>query len=296
MAAAHPKLLREAAVSSSRHQSEHIDELAERPPTDSSKDTISRLLGSMLDVVAPVPTLSPIRLATASGEVAERLMTAIALGEYLPGSRLPAERELASVMSVSRTAVREALAQLEGVGLIEVRRGRTGGAYVLASWTTASASAVRHTLLPRWDEFEHLLDLRALIDDLVGRVAAERATPQQCDAIEAALKAYRIATDRTEEQTIDAAFHGRILIATNNPQLIRLSRTLLASTSLALPHEPWGPKKGLGREEYARALADHEAIYAAIRNRDPDSAGRLSRAHFGITIETFRAVAARSQT
>lgn len=258
-------------------------------------NSIAQYLQDILDDAAPTPTLGPVRLATASGEVADRIVTAIALGEYLPGHRLPPERKLAAAMGVSRPSVREALARLDGSGILDIRRGRSGGAYVRSRWGAASAGAIRNALLPRWHEFEQLLDLRSLIDDIVGRVAAERATPEQRKKIGRALERYRQATDPADEQAADAAFHGAILAATGNPQLGQLSRSLLAGTSIAIPFEPWPPEDGLDRAGYLRALSDHEAIYQAIRDRDQDKAGRLSRSHFQITAEAFRDVLARAQ-
>ena len=89
--------------------------------------------------------LLPLRRGTAVDEVTDRLLTAVALGAYVPGERLPVERELCAILAVSRSTVRQALARLRAAGVVEVRRGRTGGAYVTSSWTAASAGAVRRT-------------------------------------------------------------------------------------------------------------------------------------------------------
>src|SRR6195952_4778562 len=76
-------------------------------------------------------------------EITDRLVTAIAIGEYLPGARLPVERELATALGVGRMTVRAALARLVERGLLETRRGRGGGAYVVDHWAPASPDAVR---------------------------------------------------------------------------------------------------------------------------------------------------------
>jgi len=68
--------------------------------------------------------LAPITLRTAGERIAERLVTAIALGEFIPGQRLPAERDLAAMLEVSRTTVREALQRLQAAGYVTARRGR----------------------------------------------------------------------------------------------------------------------------------------------------------------------------
>ena len=70
--------------------------------------------------------LAPITLRTAGERIAERFVTAIALGEFVPGQRLPPERELAAMLEVSRTTVREALQRLQAAGYVTARRGRGG--------------------------------------------------------------------------------------------------------------------------------------------------------------------------
>ena len=76
---------------------------------------------------------APLRLRNAGELIAERLVTAIALGVFVPGQRLPAEREMAASLGVSRTTVREAISRLAATGQVEVRRGRQGGAFVTAA-------------------------------------------------------------------------------------------------------------------------------------------------------------------
>ena len=76
--------------------------------------------------------LAPVHLRNAGEHVADRLVTAIALGEYITGQRLPSERELAALLAVNRASVREALHRLAEAGYVEIRRGRHGGAFVQA--------------------------------------------------------------------------------------------------------------------------------------------------------------------
>src|SRR5277367_4751564 len=76
--------------------------------------------------------LTPITLRTAGERIAERIVTAIALGEFVPEQRLPTERELATMLEVSRTTVREALQRLQASGYVRTRRGRGGGTFIAA--------------------------------------------------------------------------------------------------------------------------------------------------------------------
>ncbi|MGL5811398.1 MAG: FadR/GntR family transcriptional regulator, partial [Nocardioides sp.] len=74
--------------------------------------------------------LRPVRGHHAFEACVERLGTAIRLGVFPPGSSLPTERELADRLGVSRATLREAMAALREAGLVETRRGRTGGTVV----------------------------------------------------------------------------------------------------------------------------------------------------------------------
>ena len=85
--------------------------------------------------------LAPVHLRNAGEHVADRLVTAIALGEYVTGQRLPSERELATMLAVNRASVREALHRLAETGYVEIRRGRHGGAFVQAAWGPSPSAA-----------------------------------------------------------------------------------------------------------------------------------------------------------
>ncbi|MER5428529.1 FCD domain-containing protein [Streptomyces sp. NPDC002588] len=248
----------------------------------------------MLDRVllggAPSPELRPVRVASAVDEVSDRLLTAIAVGDFLPGQRLPAERELTILLKVSRPTVREAIGRLQAVGVVEIRRGRNGGAYVRDSWTESSAAAVRHTLLPRWTEFEQLFDLRGLVEGMVAATAARRRRPHDLEAMREALAAYLSARTPRDEQTADSAFHHAVCAATGNPQIVTLSRDLLARISLGFPVEPWGKGE---RTHFHQGSADHKALYEAIAAGEPERAEEIARDHFTISAQMIRDVLER---
>lgn len=238
----------------------------------------------------PASALRPVRVTSAVDEVADRLLTAIAVGDFLPGERLPAERELTTLLHVSRPTVREAVARLQALGVIEIRRGRNGGAYVRDSWTESTAAAVRHTLLPRWEEFEQLFDLRSLVEGMVAATAARRRGPKDLDPMRDALNAYLSARTPRDEQAADSAFHRAVCAATGNPQIVLLSRDLLARISLGFPVEPWGKGE---RTHFHRGSHDHRALYEAIAAGEPERAEEIARRHFMISAEMIRDVLAR---
>ncbi len=122
---------------------------------------------------------------TTGERIAERFVTAIALGQFVPGQRLPTERELAAMLSVSRATVREAIARLAEAGYVTVRRGRSGGTFVTDGWGPDSDEMIRRTLGGEWQEVESLLDFRQVIEQQIARTAALRRTDTDVKAIEA---------------------------------------------------------------------------------------------------------------
>lgn len=225
----------------------------------------------------------------ASQQVADRLCTAITLGEFLPGHRLPPERELAEMLDIGRPTVREAFGRLEGLGLVEIRRGRTGGAWVLPfEWPRVQA-AVRRTLLPAWAEFEVLFDFRTLVERLVAETAAERHTDDDRTIVRAALAAYEAAGDSREaSRAADERLHRAIAKATQNRYLAGLSMELRLKVSLGFQSEPYTPAL---RE---RALEQHPLLVAAVLERRAEDAARLAAEHFGLTETMYRELFARA--
>jgi GntR family transcriptional regulator, transcriptional repressor for pyruvate dehydrogenase complex len=242
-------------------------------------DTVERVAG----VIADTPTaLEPVRLPSAGEHIAERVVTAIALGEFVPGQRLPSERDLAAMLGVSRTTVREAIQRLAAAGHVDVRRGRTGGAYVKEAWTPGSAEMIRRTLLPRWDSFEALFDLRELLEPLIARTAAERRSEEDVRTMSAALDAYRAASDREQSRAADQALHVAVARAAHNPYLVALSARVRREISLGFGAEPYSA------EIRARAIQTHAALVRAIAARQPARAARVAGDHFRLTEDRLR--------
>ncbi len=114
----------------------------------------------------------PVRAGNAFEETVERLLSAIRLGVVPPGERLPAERELAATLKVSRVTVREALRALCEAGYVASRRGRYGGTFVLPSESRAERDPVRRLDVA---EIHDVLTLRAALE--VGAAEAAAGAP-----------------------------------------------------------------------------------------------------------------------
>ncbi|MGY4709887.1 FadR/GntR family transcriptional regulator [Mycolicibacterium sp. CBM1] len=224
------------------------------------------LLGQQLD--------SPSRV----DEITDRLVTAIAIGEYLPGARLPVERELASSLGVGRMTVRAALARLVERGLLETRRGRGGGSYVLDQWPESSTDAVGRTLSMRLGELQNRCDAVCRLQGVVARAAAESRTEADLALMRSRLDAYREASTGLPAQQADSRFHLAIMDAAHNDVLKQLLLDLKATVSIGSPAHLWGEPTTMRTME-VRALHDHEEMLAAIAAGRGDEADALAREH-----------------
>jgi len=215
-------------------------------------------------------------------QVVDRLVTAVALGVYVPGQRLPSERELSEMLGVSRTGVREALHRMGEAGYIQVRRGRHGGSFVLSGWGPGSAEMIGRHLLPNWDRFEALFDARRIIEPMIARTAAERRTRADVKRIRTALESYRAATDREESRRADEQLHRSVGEATHNPVLLGISTQIRSRVSLNLGAEPYSARV---REQAAH---QHEELADAIDDGDAERAAAIAAEHFVLTEKMIR--------
>jgi DNA-binding FadR family transcriptional regulator len=239
-------------------------------------------------MTARLPTLlEPLELRSASQHIADRLVTAIALGEFVPGQRLPTERALAAMLGVSRKTIREGLHALAGDGYVEIQRGRSGGAVVRESWLPASADSVRRTLGETWTSLEWLFDLRHLVEPLIAQTASERRRPEDVRRIQQALADYRGAPDREASRAADAALHAAIADATQNPYLANLSRQIRTQVSLGFQAEPYS------ESIRGTAVVQHGELVDAIVGGDSVRAAEIAKEHFLLTERALRELASR---
>jgi len=203
-------------------------------------------------------------------QIADQLRKLIAAGEFPSGERLPAERDLAQQLRVSRPSVREALIALEVEGLVEIRGG--SGVYV-----RAKANGARPAPDSEWGPLE-LIRARALIEREVAAQAAQLATRKQIAAIEetlASMEAEAAAGNAPLEG--DRAFHVAVAEAAGNSVLIELVQRF------------WDARDGklfrqLGRHfesprSWQAAIEEHRAVLVAIRKRDAKGARQAMQHH-----------------
>jgi GntR family transcriptional repressor for pyruvate dehydrogenase complex len=236
-----------------------------------------------------VAALRPLIAETAAARIADRFITALALGQFVVGQKLPSLPELAATLEVSQTTVREAISRLAALGYVRVQRGRSGGTFVVSQWGPASDSGVRRALGESWGTLQETLDFRSIVEQQIARTAAQRISEADEERIRLAVQAYRDAgTDRNASRLADLEVHQAIAAATHNSQLAELSMRLQHEVGLGFHGEPFS------EDVRRRAVDQHAALAGAVLDRLPEDAARLAREHFALTEELLNALHERT--
>ncbi|MHC4878994.1 MAG: FadR/GntR family transcriptional regulator [Planctomycetota bacterium] len=226
--------------------------------------------------------LKPIPRRSSVDQVVERIRDVITEQKIAAGERLPGELELVEQLQVSRPVLREALARLQGLGLIEIQRGN--GTFVasrdrLANCVQLLRTAV--TLAPR--ELLSYAELRAAVEVQAVRQAAERATDEDVAELKRMLKELN-SVDRPYEELleIDFRFHRRILQAAGNELMQNLMEVIYEFVVTQMAQTTPSPRENkLGRRL-------HREIVAAIADHDPDAAERAMREHMEVVLSRLK--------
>ena len=219
----------------------------------------------------PLQTVEPKRLYR---QIAEQLRTLITAGEWAVGSRLPAERDLARQLGVSRPSVREALIAMEVEGWVEVRTG--SGVYVLDRAGQGNNKIAKDTakLSPdEWGPLE-LIRARRVVEGEVAAIAAAQAKRKHLDAMSKAIASMKLDADRgILPLEGDRAFHSAIVESCGNVVLLETVQRFWDSRRGPLFERMGDHFETV--DSWRAAIAEHEAIFQAIHSRDA-AAARLA--------------------
>ena len=217
-----------------------------------------------------------VSLTSAPQQIADHILSGIAVGALPEGTLLPGERTLAADLQVSRSSVRAALLRLERLGVVERRRGRGGGTFVKTARPEALAP-----MAGRIDEFHaerrNLLDARAVFQNSLAATAARRRTEDELSELRELAEVYSQRAEAAAARTADAQFHFAIARAGHNPELVRMAIDLDTKINAGFRHDPFSA------ELFDHAVDDHAAIVEAIAAGDATEAGRLCEEHFRYT-------------
>ncbi|NUR91315.1 MAG: FadR family transcriptional regulator [Nonomuraea sp.] len=222
---------------------------------------------------------------SASGETIEHIKTMIASGDFPAGTKLPTERDLSVRLGVSRNTLREAIRALTLAGILEARQG--DGTYVtrLSPAMLLDTFAMLVELSPEATVLD-LLEVRRTLESVAAAQAAARITDRQLGELAACLEEMRHdpqSGDGSVDEVVraDARFHAIVAEAAGNPVLAALIEALSTRTLRA---RIWRGRVDPG--VFDRAIHEHEAIYEALRERDPALAAAVAASHVA-NVERF---------
>lgn len=204
-------------------------------------------------------------------QVSRQLRKAIFRGEYQSGQRLPNERELAETFGTSRIIVREAIWDLKKSGLVEVKRGAHGGAFVQEMSHDAVTLVMRDVASLGRVRPAHLIEVRLLIEPAAAALAAERAT--EGDLREMSLHLAEKHAEMTEDYIHwQVGFHRLVGHASHNPLFamqINIFQDFTEDMVLSLRE----------KDRIYHDNTSHPAIFEKISRRDAEGARRLFHDH-----------------
>ena len=264
-------------------------------------------MGTTHPTSTPMPPTSPVttvRGGRVSRSVLDHLRALVTSGQLAPGDRLPAERELADQLGVGRNSVREALRELEMLGLVEARQGAgtfvrklDSGAlmapfHTVISLTEAAAADVMEfrqafepevaALAATNADDDGLAGLQAALrrfdavvrDAAAGRAEGNGPTPRQAGGGETTGGGVTEAPPADELFDADVGFHEAVARCTGNPLVVAVQHALaelFAQLRTRLPSTSYDPGH--------RAAQGHQALFGAIVAGDADTARQIMRGH-----------------
>ena len=256
----------------------------------------------MTDGRHSVSLISPLAAAGRADEVVQRVSQAIQLGLFVDGEQLPPETEFAAQLGVSAMTLREALATLRQQGLVETRRGRTGGTFVRRP-AGPSVAVLRERLRGMTTStLRDLIDEQFAVSGGAAKLAAARASGASVRRLHTLAHQLATAASLGSRIRADSRFHIEVAIASQSERLTRLEVELQTQLGelLWLPPEPAGMTpvssgpvssgEGAGLLDPAAAAAEHAAIAEAIAAEDGDGARLLAERHVEGTLRRLTAM------
>lgn len=211
------------------------------------------------------PTFS-IERRSVHHQIAEHLRRSILAGELPSGAALPGERELAARFGVSRNSLRQAVAYLEAMGLVETRHG--AGVFVVHRDEDVAVERAADLLLDPARSLVDIVEARLVLEPNTAALAAERRSPADLRDLEKF-----ISMDGSTPEASPGNFHPRVARASGNAVLVRLNQALVAGPDYVLDLLNRFPDTAA---DWARA---HRGIYDAISDADPTAAASLMTEH-----------------
>ncbi len=216
-----------------------------------------------------------IRKSSAPEMAAEQILNQIKAGELAPGDRLPPQRELATLLGVGRSSVREAINALAVMGYLDVAQGR--GTYISKDLPDADTALFQFDAALKAGTILDLIDVREMIERRSARLAAERAEDTKIKNLANTLKAMRASGEDYESfLEADMQFHRALAEASENQILCELTRLILDKV---VAHHLQLRTTRLSAGYRDVSIETAEKILAAVAAGDGDAAAEWTGRH-----------------
>jgi DNA-binding FadR family transcriptional regulator len=234
--------------------------------------------GGVRDRLTPV--LRPVRAGNGFEEALEQILQVLRLGLVAGGERLPAERELAERLGISRVTLREVLKVLQDQGLVESRRGRYGGTFVLPRTDAGGEDELRRRIAET--DIEDVLRFREVLEvGAAGLCAAHGLAEDQEARLRAALAGTHDAP-LSDYRRRDTLLHLTLAELSGSPTLTAQYAAVRASVNDLLDCIP------LLVRNLEHSQRQHTALVEAVIEGDADQAREIMREHCGGTAALLR--------
>lgn len=209
-----------------------------------------------------------VQLNKASLEIISQIREMIFSGKLRPGDRLASENTLLEQFGVSKQTLKEALRTLEYMGLLEIKKGITGGAYVVEMDREVIREVLASFLFFKKPTIHNISEVRKIIEPYSARIAADKASEEDLDRIESLISIESNQTESygTDSMRNDIEFHRSIAAVTGNP-ILELIVDFIETVMVDL--------KKVIKPNHCFAdtvMKAHERIYKALKERNPDIA------------------------
>ncbi|UQA96407.1 FadR/GntR family transcriptional regulator [Streptomyces halobius] len=217
------------------------------------------------------PVLRPVRAGNGFEEALEQILQIVRLGLVPQGERLPAERELAERLQISRVTLREVLKVLQDEGLVEPRRGRYGGTFVRVRTETPGEAELRRRI--EKIDVEDTLRFREVLEvGAAGLCAAHGLTAEESDRLRSALAATHDAP-LGDYRRRDTMLHLTLAELSGSPSLAAQYAAVRATVNDLLDCIP------LLVRNLEHSQTQHIALVEAVLEGDADGAREVMREH-----------------
>lgn len=240
---------------------------------------MSEIIGFRSQVFRPLPEV------LRADAIVDRLSTAISLGLIRQGEQLPVENQLTAMFGVATATVRDALQTLRERGIIETRRGRSGGTFIIGTPSTDPRVLRERLTALSMAELRDMEDEQLATGLAAVRLVVERAFPHDFDRLERITRTMAEATTTDACMRADSRFHIELVALAQSERLVSTQMRLLTESSEIL----WSILDVAEDRDWT--MADHLEIVAAVRVGDITAAENAVRLH--TSRDFYRLVAAR---